>query len=310
MNITIRCSSLHRVLHCTHSLFLPKIDNQTSYSIEGSNQHILAHDYFLSEDKKIHEDINENTLEYIKYIERINHPLVDNHKLFLEKKLKTNIFEKNNDVYILQGSPDAFFIGDDSIKIIDLKNGNEHISPFCDQLKGYALLILENYFPHGFNGDIELIIIQNKEIKTITIDEDIIVEFKNRLIEKINKERPYQIGEHCRYCPSKFHCVKFRDLIDNINEPKKSLKHKVDLLKNESHIKKFLENLKVELIKERPDFFEKKYKNYKCWKDESLAPKEMVIVSPAQALKKGLDVKDNIDSVSKGYDVLKKIIDL
>jgi hypothetical protein len=298
--VKVRCSSLDRVLKCTHSLKLPVerygveaskeiIDmirndslhiDDNQHASQGTAQHILAELYING---KVEIDrLNPNTQVYARYV---------SNGYTLENSMCLDF-----DGFTLLGTPDAYkIISDDTIEIVDLKNGFQEVSIFSNQFKGYGVLLLNKY-PKV--SKVKITIVQNcrKTSQTFKRRE---IEGLVDVVQKKLKENVWEEGPHCQFCPSVIHCLKKSEKLTKINA-----KSMLENLKNESDIVKYLKESKKYLLKHRPEWFNIKTRRIKKWIDKSQAPREEGILSPAQALAKGYDVDDNITiKISESYEI-------
>jgi len=244
--ITIRCSSIERVLNCAHSLFLPVEKSDNFYSEEGNKEHQIAFEFLVEGDKDkkkvLWDKMNPNTQLYCKYV---NSLIKKGYKVHLEKTYKRQFSN-----FILQGTPDCWYGENDLIEIVDLKNGYQEIEPFSNQLKGYALLVntLEPFFKKLMS--IKLTIIQHEEIKSVEFLETGLIDLIYLLDESIVTHR-FETSRHCNFCPSKIHCLKMTEPIDKNDKI-------IERVKNKSYIKKMLDESEQKLYDERPEWFREK----------------------------------------------------
>lgn len=281
--ITVRCSQLDRILNCSHSLLLPIENMDTVYSLEGTEQHRLASEVLKKNriDKSL---INDNTQLYINSV-------LENETYTIEEK-----YSIQYDTFILSGCPDAWSIIDKekTLHIYDLKNGYELVTPNSYQMIGYALLMYETLKDKHSIDDIKLTIIQDEQKRELTLKPGSLFEFKDR-VEKAIVSKTFKDGEHCRYCPSKAHCLIMRNTLDNINT--KDRRQMIEIVKRESNLVKTIKDYKSLLLSENIQWFDRSIRRMKKWKDESKAPLRQtpIRLSPSQALKEGYDIKDNIE---------------
>lgn len=231
----IRCSSLDRIVKCVQSLWLPQHEYATEYSIKGTTQHELLKNALNNLDSVDHylKEMNYNTEIAFYYLKDVIDKGLEVH---IEQR---KIREFHN--FILQGTPDAYWYDDCNLYILDLKNGYQEVDPLTNQLKGYGLLTHrpETKYVH-------IIIIQDGEVKKISFQNGLLYILK-LMIDRSILYKHFESGEHCTYCPSKQHCKKMRDPLDNKDE--------YELLRNESHIKKMLVEVKTRAQEEHPEWF-------------------------------------------------------
>lgn len=236
----IRCSSLERVLKCGHSVFLPSEKLTSKYSEDGENQHQIAYNFLSSDDKKIKQlnwdKMNENTKTYCRYI----HNIQKTTSVVLEKH-----YQKEYRNFILSGHPDCWYMGDDMIEIIDLKNGYQDISILNNQLKGYALLVKDQKSVTKF----KLTIIQKSSIECLCLYSE---EIENIIpeIEKALFERNITPCGVCQFCPSKIHCIAMR-----VDYKTQNHDEMIYIVKNKTHIISSIKHIETVLESKIPDSF-------------------------------------------------------
>lgn len=237
--LTIRASSLERVLKCSHSLRLPVEKSESIYAQTGTNEHALAFSFLtdsnIQKKKEYWNQMVPNTRLYVQLLNDMS----KQHNLHFEKTYK-----KEYENFILQGTPDCWYQNGDTVYVFDLKNGYQDVDPWVVQLQCYAILVSDDSVKN-----LQLIIVQNQEIKTITLTLDTV----QQLIKHINKSldnHSYIVGDHCMFCPSKIHCLKMREPIAATNT-ENSLK----LIRNKSHIKKMIDELQQKFYEQHPEWF-------------------------------------------------------
>ena len=313
--LTLRCSSLDRVLNCSHSLRLPKEEDHSVYATAGTEQHRLASEYLIESQvadakflsprdhlETFYKGMDANTKFYVDYVEHFFDP---QNMAYIEWSLKV---DEKEDSFILTGTADAIGIDRETktLHIIDLKSGFEEVLPLTNQLKGYALLAYVAFDTEPIE-QIQLTIIQNEEISSITIEPYQLKHFKDELNDSIIS-KSYALGDHCRYCPSKIHCLKLREFGEGIitshetNSPYRLL----NIVRHKKIIESMLEDSKTYLLKHQPTWFERKTRNLKKWIDESKAPVMDKIMTPAAALKLDKKYESNITKYQSHSYTLKK----
>ena len=278
---TIRCSSLPRILKCAHSAYLPQVELESEYAKAGTEQHKMAESVLKKDGKYHYRDLSYNTQLYVDYVCNVHFP-----NIHIEKSLSYSL---PNGIE-LTGTPDCALFIEWALHIVDLKTGHQPVDPNNPQMLGYALLALNNYdYPDDINV-ITLNIIQDGEVKSYRVEKEELELFESRLIKSLS-EHTFETGDHCNWCQSKPFCQLMNNVtmhgIDGMN-------HKT-ILQNERLIKSNIEQIKAHAMEYNPDWFDKKERNIKKWKDGFVPPQEAKFMSPARALAKGLATEDDID---------------
>ena len=305
--IKIRCSELERVLNCAHSLRLPRFEMQTDkHAIEGRLQHAYAHTVLAM--GTMSDELSPNTIKYIEFVKSLK-----------GEKHYEEYLEYEAYGHILTGTSDAVIYNEnESLHIVDLKTGYQEVDPFCDQLKGYALLWYNKFYNDSRkyqNIKIYLSVVQNEEITTVTLHPSDILELSSEINKSLSFST-FDTGPHCKYCPSKIHCLKMHAQVKNANENEnfidmvryKSEINLIDMVRYKSAIENTLKEAKEYLIKTHPEYFRFVARRNKRWIDESIAPTYQKAMTPAQALKENLQVSDNIEIKETYTHILKENI--
>lgn len=297
MKPTIRCSSISRVLQCAHSTLLPKEEFENPYTLAGTIQHEIA-EYMLQHKDNYMDEINANTRLYIDTITSYHAK-----KLHIEESARHEFPD-----FILTGTPDCWFVKGHTLHIFDLKNGeNVMIAPNDHQLLAYALLIYHNMLDETNRLEsfhtIKTHIVQCEKVETYEVDFHELTVLQAAL-EKSFRDHSYRIGPSCGWCPSKIHCLKLRGATDEVLFFKDDdAMHRT--LKNKSKIEKTLKDMYSVSLKNNPEWFEKKGRNYKQWIDSDNAVFDTKALTPTQALAEGYKVDDRIETVTKYHYVVK-----
>ena len=99
-----------------------------------------------------------------------------------------------------------------------------------------------NIYPQISFGPGNMFSVSNIEFPFEALHELII--YLNRSI----KNHTFETGDHCNFCPSKIHCIKMIEPIDNDDLI-------VQRVKNKKYIKKMLDDSENKLYDERPSWF-------------------------------------------------------
>jgi len=298
--ITIRCSELDRLLKCTHYLLLPRIERDTTYASAGRVQHQYAKDVLEGQKR----EVDSNTQDYIDYIKNVNQRFDAPCKVILEQTFMLNLSAKHNNsnyFYVLQGTPDAIIYcwKKKTIEIVDLKSGYQEVTPFTNQLKGYALLA-KRKFPNA--QKFILSIAQNNEVVSFNFDdtEYFLRDFKKKILN-ILKEGRYKLSKYCLWCSSKLHCLKMHNQAKQLiaNPSREELTTHIKLLQNETNINKMLTETKEYLTINKPEYFIKKVRRVKVWVEGVDIPTIEKELSPTQALNIDKKYKENITETTK-----------
>lgn len=297
----IRCSNLDRIINCSHSLLLPVEENDSNFAKLGREQHNLAAKYLNNEllDYKNDSSLDKNTITYIEYVLRLEG------ERFIEVQKQINLV-----YFILKGKADAVALKDNFIEVVDLKSGFADVLPLSNQLKGYGLIWgLQHFSAYDFfkeNICIRLTIVQNNQIKSITLSFKDVIKLERLIMDSINKHT-YSVGAHCQYCPSKIHCKK---LVNSVTLERGNTEKTIKMVRNKSLIEKMLNEQKDYLLKNKPKWFDRKTRKLKYWIDESKAPVgDRKLLIPAAALKINESYMSNIKLVDSYSYQLKENLD-
>lgn len=234
--ISIRASSLPRILKCTHSLRLPKHDVSSKYASAGNNIHKEVAQQLLTKTVSEH--------SYVQYINSLS--IVKRH---VEESLSYTYYNR----FELTGTPDFWGIDNAQIlHIVDLKTGYQDVWPNSAQLMAYALLVLSNNRQAKIKS-VKLTIFQHSEAFTLSLSKKSIFRLKTEIIDALNSHR-FQSGDHCQYCPSKQHCLIMSDALHSNNL--------FELESKRSILKKMIEDNHSYLLTNYPDKFVKKGRTF------------------------------------------------
>lgn len=271
--LTIRCSSLDRILKCPGSLKLEAIDEQDStYAAEGKDAHDEALlDYFNLDFSSPYLQYLDNPRSYYNGIEYACSAHFDN--------------------FTLTGTVDFWrIINGSTLEVVDLKTGYVDVSPLTNQLKGYALLLCNHLVAFDITiAQIKLTVFQNDKPQSVTLSVKEIASFVNYLEETIKKDTISE-GKHCQYCPSFLFCPLKKLTVershDQMTQPTPmDFKRSRELLLARSEIVKYLDKLKINFIQSYPDSVGYKTRKSKVWREGVATP--LLEMSVAKAIKNG-----------------------
>jgi len=204
-------SKAHRYLKCTKSLEYDTEFVETPWTIRGSILHEFGERKLLEKETNLFE-IENNFNDYEKflinaYVQAVmnEYNLIQADSLHVEEKEPIEIYGNKINLII-----DALVLGKKIASIIDLKTGNNDISPVDnEQLLFYAYSVLTRY------PEIEtfrLSIFQKGKIKTEVVTREYVYDFfidKFDIFDAISRnELTYNPDEKaCKYCAHKDKCV-------------------------------------------------------------------------------------------------------
>lgn len=277
MKYKLRCSSLDRLLDCSHFVTydLPKYktpDNEKATI--GTAIHEKAYKGVVDDDTRFY-------LEYIK------------------DSIKEKSFSYENDIFSLSGTCDAYRFNGDALEVIDLKTGEWDVYPTSLQIVGYAFLVAKT---HNWKGNIIGCISQHDDIRSLDITM-LVDGFENLIIELLSDTKP-KMGGGCIFCPSLLVCTEVENLIDGVLTGDGSMK--IEHLKNYKVIEKYIKTLKETFIINYPDRVEYSYRKTKTWREKPNDIKYMEVVSPSKAIKlgyKGDGIDNTHTKIIKGFDL-------
>ena len=204
-------SKAHRYLRCTKSLEYDTEFVETPWTIRGSILHEFGERKLLEKETHLFE-IENNFSDYEKflinsYVQAVmsEYNLIQADSLHVEEKEPIEIYGNKINLII-----DALVLGKKIASIIDLKTGNNDISPKeNEQLLFYAYSVL---MKHPQVETFRLSIFQKGKLKTEVVTREQVYDFfidKFEIFDAISRnELTYNPSEKaCKYCAFKDKCV-------------------------------------------------------------------------------------------------------
>jgi CRISPR/Cas system-associated exonuclease Cas4 (RecB family) len=311
-------------------MLLPEIETTNVYAEEGTKKHTEAHallcEYLKGKrTKREILDVCEGSVHtYLNTIFSILDTCSKTSKLHLEERINYTIEGKLSSL-TLSGKPDAVIVDKKNkvAHVVDLKTGYVPVPPYSLQLLGYAYLVHKNnptyktIYTHiaqenNYNGltfKIELSNgIDNSPLKAI----DQILE---NILANMWTAPLHETGPHCFYCPAKRFCWKFKKTL--LDMELAAVKNKDGLTDDEKiniqimakPVTSLLDNVKKELMSNKPELFSVSQRTYYKWKDDTIAPKSEQIIACKDAIKSGLvtEMDENVESKTTKVYSFKKI---
>ena len=215
-------SSITRVLNCTGSTTLEKVEGGSSYHADhGTKAHSLGEKLILGQnitkadymwDGKLDTEMLHCAKSYSGFVKSFVSPEL----LEVEKRLtySTTLF----------GTSDVVMIQDGVLRIIDYKHGYNKVPADCDQLKTYAFMAYDTFKDDYDIKSIETIIFQPRvfdEPSRAKHSIKSILAFKDKVINVIKGITDlsgiyFKAGDHCKYCPSKLYCPEMQRIKSDV----------------------------------------------------------------------------------------------
>lgn len=204
-------SKAHRYLQCTKSLEYDTEFVETPWTIRGSLLHEYAERLLLEKDTAdfVAENEFNDYEEFLirSYVQAVynEYELIQADSIHIEEKEPIVLYDNKINLII-----DALVLGKKTACVIDLKTGNNDISPEDNEqllFYGYSVLL-----KHPKVETFRLSIFQKGKLKTTTVSREYIYDFfiaQYPVFEQIRKdELTYNPSEKaCKYCAHKKNCV-------------------------------------------------------------------------------------------------------
>ena len=213
--------------------------------------------------------------------------------------------------YLMGGYIDYFYYDKDTktVKIVDLKTGvRPQQAKVFDQLKAYGLMIWEYFkLPHDTKFILSAYTRYGEVNKEVDLKELLI--YKNAVSKRIQKFE-FNVGEHCADCFNFNRCRVAQNVSKNLVKEMSKTKPKYlsKYMKHERLINKYFDSVKKEILNRFYKTGKTRFGNLhvtetrgaKQWKYDKLSlikriggiyKEEKALLSPTQAMKKGLNIE-------------------
>jgi hypothetical protein len=216
---------------------------ETVFTIEGTLLHEACETRDLSKLSQDQKPLVESCLEYV---DELSQP--KNVKSYIERKLKINLFKKDeeppdNAVYTkISGTGDLLLVNEDTnhIDLVDYKFGRGEIDCAAENIQGQAYFVgAMDLFETAKSCQVHFIIPRRGEITTHTYTRDELEDIRFRLrivVEKATQPEPElnPRTETCRFCKNRLSCPELRQNLLPIAQKHINNNFAVDVLKKYS----------------------------------------------------------------------------